>query len=257
MRIRLIETDHPDDPHLNLAMDEAIFMEVMRGNSPPTFRFYRNNNAVILGCFQLAEQEVNMDYAIRNDVKIAKRFTGGGAVYHDMGNINYSIISRDTFDIGTNVQRLFAVMMKGAVASMRGLGIDAAAGGLNDVSVNGKKILGSAATIRSGTILFHAAILVDTNLEGLASVLKVPSAKLNPHGASTILDRVTNVNAVSGKNVEDVKRAILDGYSGELGFEYHVGKLTIQEEHLLKRLHKEKYLKSEWNLGREFINIHY
>ncbi|MGD0510965.1 MAG: lipoate--protein ligase family protein, partial [Candidatus Micrarchaeaceae archaeon] len=82
MKLRLIGLDYPDDPHMNLAMDEAIFLEVMKGNSPPTFRFYRNSNAVILGCFQLADEEVDIKYAIRNDIKIAKRFTGGGAVYH-------------------------------------------------------------------------------------------------------------------------------------------------------------------------------
>lgn len=257
MRIRLIEIDYPDDPHLNLAIDEAIFIEVMEGNSPPTFRFYRNGNAVILGCFQVAEQEVNMDYVIGNNVKIAKRFTGGGAVYHDMGNINFSIISKDTFEIGMNVQKLFSVMMRGALNSIRELGIDAAIGGLNDISVNGKKVLGSAATIRSNTILFHAAVLVNTNIDALASSLKVPAAKLNPNGARSILDRVTNISAISGKGIDDVKRSLLDGYSKELGFEYYNGKFTLEEEHLIRRLHKEKYLKSEWNLGREFISVRY
>jgi lipoate---protein ligase len=257
MKMRLIELDYPDDPHLNLAIDEAIFLEVMNGNSPPTFRFYRNGNAVILGCFQVAEQEIDIKYAIQNDITIAKRFTGGGAVYHDMGDLNYSIISKDSFDIGMNVKKLFTIMMAGAVTSFSGLGMDSAIGGLNDVSINGKKVMGSAATIRSSTILFHAAVLVNTNLNTLASVLKVPGIKLKDKGVKTILERVANVYDISGKDMNNVKTSILEGYSKELGFEYEKGALTENEKNLARRLHKEKYQRSEWNLGREFITIDY
>jgi lipoate---protein ligase len=257
MKLRLIGLDYPDDPHMNLAMDEAIFLEVMKGNSPPTFRFYRNSNAVILGCFQLAEEEVDIKYAIRNDIKIAKRFTGGGAVYHDMGNLNYSIISKDFNDIGMNVERLFSTMMKGAVRAFNDMGLGGVSGGLNDVTVKSKKVLGSAATIRSGTVLFHAAILVNTNLDTLASVLKVPKIKLSDKGAQSILDRVTNIRDISGKDIVGVRNAILEGYSKELGFEYEEGNLTDREEALLKRLYKEKYQRSDWNLGREYITVNH
>lgn len=257
MRLRLIELDYPDDPYLNLAMDEAIFLEVMKGNSPPTFRFYRNGSAVILGCFQLADEEVDIHYAVRNDIKIAKRFTGGGAVYHDMGNLNYSIIAKDFLDIGMNVGRLFSTMMRGAVRSFKDMGLGAVAGGLNDISINNKKVLGSAATIRSGAVLFHAAILVNTNLDTLASVLKVPKIKLSDKNVQAILDRVSNIHDISGKDINDVRNAILEGYSKELGFEYEDGQLTEKEEALLKKLHKEKYQRSEWNLGREYITVSY
>jgi lipoate---protein ligase len=257
MKLRLIDIDYPEDPHLNLAIDEAIFMEVLKGNSSPTFRFYRNNNAVIIGCFQLADQEVDLDYAKSKNIKIAKRFTGGGAVYHDMGNLNYSVISKDVFDIGMNVEKLFSTMIKGAVSSLKVLGIEAAQGGLNDVSVNGKKVLGSAATIKADTILFHAAILVNVNLNTLATVLKVPGIKLKDKGVKTVLERVSNIRDLSGKEISHVKEALLVGYSKELNFEYEIGTFTERENHLIKKLHKEKYLKHEWNMGREFINIDY
>lgn len=257
MKLRLIDIDYQEDPFLNLALDEAIFLEVVKGNSPPTFRFYRNSNAVIIGCFQLAEQEIDINYAIKKDIKIAKRFTGGGAVYHDLGGLNYSIISKDHFDIGMNVSRLFSTMIGGALASFKGMGLEAASGGLNDVSINGKKVLGAAATIKSDAILFHAAVLVNTNLETLVSVLKVPGVKLKDKNISTILERVANIQNISGKNIDDVRDAILKGYTEELDFEYEKGTLTQNEEKLLRRLYKEKYQRSEWNLGREFINLNY
>ena len=223
MKMRLIEEDFPDDPHMNMAADEAVFQEIMRGSSPPTFRFYRNNNAVILGCFQLAEQEVDMEYARANNIKIVKRMTGGGAVYHDMGDLNYSVITPDTMGIGMNVEKLFSAMINVVVTSFKSFLPDAANVGLNDVSVNGKKVLGAAASINTETLLFHAAVLVDTNLNTLATVLKVPGVKLKDKGVKTILERVANIKALSGKGIDDVRQALLDGYSRELGFEYEKG----------------------------------
>jgi lipoate-protein ligase A len=255
MKFRLISKDYPGDPYKNIALDEAIFREVKAGGSPPTFRFYRNANAVILGCFQSADEEVDLEYARANDIKVVKRITGGGAVYHDMGNLNYSIITKDVFGIGLDVQKLFSTMMDGAVCAFENIGIDAEAGRLNDVSVNGKKILGAAATIDSGALLFHAAVLVEVDLERLASVLKVPGIKLKDKGISTILERVANVKDVSGRNVSDVRRALLDGYADSMEFEYEEGKLTDSETVLLNRLYDRKFSRPEWNMGREMIEI--
>ena len=255
MKFRLISKDYPDDPYMNIALDEAIFTEVMKGRSPPTFRFYRNANAVILGCFQTAEEEVDMEYARANGIKVVKRITGGGAVYHDLGNLNYSVITKDFFGIVMNVQKLFSAMMRGAVLAFGSIGIEAEEGRLNDVSVGGKKILGAAATIDSGALLFHAAVLVDTDLNKLASVLKVPGAKLKDKGIMTILERVTNVKAISGKTIEDVRESLVGGYAASLGLEYEEGELTDSETELLKELYDKKFSQPEWNLGREILEV--
>ncbi len=255
MEVRLIEKDYPGNPHMNLAMDEAIFREVEQGRSPPTLRFYRNRNAAILGCFQLADEELDLEYAKSNRIKIAKRFTGGGAVYHDMGNLNYSVISRDNYGIGLNVERLFSVMMKGATSSLRLANIPNLASGMNDITSGGRKIMGAAATISKGTVLFHAALLVETKLETLASVLKVPGIKLRDKGVSTILERVANIREICGADVDHVRRSIQDGYSLELGFDYKGGELTEGERLAMGKLYKEKYSKRDWNMGREFIEV--
>lgn len=255
MKFRLITKDYPGDPYKNIALDEAIFREVAAGRSPPTFRFYRNANAVIIGCFQTAEEEVDLEYAKANDIKVVKRITGGGAVYHDMGNLNYSIFAKDVFGIGLDVQKLFSTMMDGAVCAFENIGIDAEMGRLNDVSVNGKKILGAAATMGSGALLFHAAVLVDVDLAKMASVLKVPGIKLKDKGISTILERVTNIKSISGKTVADVRKALLDGYADALEFEYEEGRLTDSEARLLDLLYDRKFSRPEWNMGREMIEV--
>jgi lipoate---protein ligase len=255
MEVRVIDEDYPDDPHRNLAVDEAVFREVESGRSPPTLRFYRNRNAVILGCFQLAEEELDLDYAAMKQIKIAKRFTGGGAVYHDMGDLNFSVISKDSFGIGLNVEKLFRTMMGGAVSSLNIAGVPELAWGMNDVTSRKKKIMGAAATMKKGVVLFHAALLVDTNLNELASVLKVPGIKLKDKGVQTILERVANIKDLCGKDIGDIRKAILEGYGKELGFSYLPGKLTEAELRLTERLYKEKYTKHSWNMGREFIHV--
>lgn len=255
MEVRVIDEDYPDDPHRNLAVDEAVFREVESGRSPTTLRFYRNRNAVILGCFQIANEELDLDYAERKGIKIAKRFTGGGAVYHDMGDLNFSVISRDHYGIGLNVEKLFKTMMAGAAASLSLAGVPELAWGMNDVTARRKKIMGAAATMKKGVVLFHAALLVDTNLNELASVLKVPGIKLKDKGVQTILERVANIKELCGKDVGDIRKAVLDGYAKELGFSYVPGRLTDEEKALTERLWTEKYTKHSWNMEREFIHV--
>ncbi|MGI0100922.1 MAG: lipoate--protein ligase family protein [Candidatus Micrarchaeaceae archaeon] len=250
MQMRLIDIDYTEDPHLNLAIDEAIFLELMKGNSPSTFRTYGNASSVVLGCFQIADEEIDIKYAITKDVKIAKRFTGGGATYCDGGALNFSITSRETG--AGDVQRLFSKMMGGALSSLRIIGVDAAVEGLNSISVNGRKVMNAAATARSGAALFQASMLVSSDLNALASVLKMPGAK---KADGRLLGMVANIRDISEKGTVEVKKAVLEGYGTSLGFEYATGKLTEREAALARKLQKAKYQRSEWNLGREFTNV--
>ncbi len=257
MKMRLLNLEYPEDPHLSLATEEAIFINVIKGKSPNTFRFYRHKNAVILGCFQLAEQEIDTEYTKSNNIHIVKRPTGGGAVYHDLGNLNFSLITKDEFRVGRDVPKLYSTMMSGAIRGFTSLGLKPEPGKLNDVSVANKKILGAAATIRSNTLLFHACVLVSVDLHKLAASLKVPGIKLKDKGIATVLERVSNIRDICGKDVNEVKEALLNGYSETLGMEFEEGKLTEDEKSLARSLYQNKYSKDEWNLGREIIDIHY
>lgn len=255
IKVRLIDEDFPDNPYMNLALDEAIMREVEASRSPPTMRFYRNKNAVILGCFQYAQEEVDMEYVHKNGIVIAKRFTGGGAVYHDMGDINYSVIMQDTMNLGFNVEKLFTTFMSAAKISLEAKGVPDIVASMNDITSRGKKIMGAAATMKKKALLFHAALLVDTNLNTLASVLKVPGIKLKDKGVSTILERVANIKELSGLGIEEVKSAIMSGHQLSMGFEFERGDITLAERAILKRLYEEKYSKDIWNMGRELIEV--
>lgn len=255
MEVRIVREEYSNNPHMNMAVDEAIFREVESGRSPTTLRFYQNRNAVIIGCFQLAEQEIDQEYAKTHDITVAKRFTGGGAVYHDMGNLNFSVISRDHFGVGLNVESLFTKMMGGAKRALDIAGLPDVKIGMNDATSKGKKVMGAAATMKKGVMLFHAALLVDTNLQTLASVLKVPGIKLKDKGVQTILERVTNIKEICGKGIEEIRKAVIEGYASEFDFSYSDGKLTDNEIALVNKLYREKYSKHGWNLGSEFITV--
>lgn len=255
MRVRLVEHEFLDNPRMSLAVEEAIFRLMMLGKSPPTFWFWRHRNAVIIGKFQIAEEEVNMDVAQQYGVQIAKRDTGGGAVYQDLGNLIYSVIIPDTYGISNDVVKMYETMINPVLLAFKKLGVKAESPGLNDVEINNRKVLGSAAGLREGFVLFHATMLIRSNLDMLAKVLKVPRAKLQDKGVTQVGHRVGNVYDLTGKDMDEVKEALLKGYSEYLGFEYYRDELTERELRLAEYLYHNKYNRPEWVFGREFINV--
>jgi len=88
---RLLDVEYRDDPFMNMSVEEAIPREVGEGKAPNTVRFWHNSNTIVLGCFQSATLEVNFDACKETGTTVVRRFTGGGAVYHDAGNLNYAV----------------------------------------------------------------------------------------------------------------------------------------------------------------------
>lgn len=254
MKVRLLELEFLDNPRMSLAVEEAIFRLMLLGKSPPTFWFWRHRNAVIIGKFQIAEEEVNMDIAQQYNVQIAKRDTGGGAVYQDLGNLIYSVIVPDVYGINGDVIKMYELMIGAALHGLRTVGIKAESPGLNDIEINNRKVLGSAAALRGDGILFHATMLIKSNLEMLSKVLKVPREKLADKHVTQVGHRVGNIYDLTGKDMDDIKKALLKGYSEYLGLEYEKGELTEREIRLAQYLYENKYNKPEWVYEREFIS---
>ena len=177
--VRLITTD----PYYNLAVEEFLFSHT----DEDVFMLWQNSPTVVIGKNQNAYAEVDLGYAEANSIKIARRITGGGAVYHDLGNINYSYItlSGGTLD--------FARLSKPVISALKGIGIEAALGGRNDILTDGKKISGSAQHTSNGRTLHHGTLLFDVDAEKMSSVLRVDKEKLEHHGVKSHKSRVTNI----------------------------------------------------------------
>ena len=144
------------------------------------FYLWQNRPSVIIGHNQDAGQEVNLDYLRRNGIVLARRVTGGGAVYHDLQNLNYSIVGRKP-DINVIVEAL------------RSLGVPAELTGRNDIFVEGRKVSGFARSVFQQRELIHGTLMYDVDIDALTRALDTPQSKLNRKGVASVRSRVANL----------------------------------------------------------------
>ncbi|WP_029608586.1 lipoate--protein ligase [Mycoplasma simbae] len=148
---------------------------------------YQHDNAIIIGNNQNAHEEINRQYVIDNDIKLARRKSGGGAVYHDMGNINFSFIT------DYNKQGGYERFLAPIIGFLRSLGLNAEFHGRNDVHVNGCKISGNAQYLSKNRIVSHGTILYNVDLTKLSNALNPARIKYESKGIQSVRARVTNV----------------------------------------------------------------
>ncbi len=251
---RLVDVEYRDDPFMNLAVEEAIPRAVGEGKASNTVRFWHNSNTIVLGCFQSAELEVNFEACNETGTEVVRRFTGGGAVYHDSGNLNYAISLKKGHPLvpDSDLQLVFKQLSEGAVQGLRSLGVKAEFQPINDISVDGKKVSGAAGSVRWGTIFHHGCILVASDLAILGRVLNVPKAKLADKHVASVQKRVTTIRNELQRDITtgDVREAIVHGIEASYNVRLENGGLTGREMSLAKELYDTKYSRPEWNLER-------
>lgn len=249
---RLVDLEYRDDPFMNMSVEEAIPRAVGEGRAPNTVRFWHNSNTIVLGCFQSADLEVNYDACKETGTTIVRRFTGGGAVYHDAGNLNYAISIKKGHRLALDgdLQLVFRELSKGAVEGLKSLGVPAEFQPINDIQINGKKVSGAAGSIKWGAVFHHGCILVASDLAILGKVLNVPKVKLADHRVASVQKRVTTVRDELHKDVEtrEVRDAIVLGIEKSYDVKLDEGQLTNSELANAKQLYDTKYSKSKWNL---------
>ncbi len=172
------------DPYLNLAIEEYLF----RNFKDDIFILWQNDKTVVIGKNQNARAEVDDNVLKDKKIKIARRITGGGAVYHDMGNVNYTFISGGR-DNGTD----FKYFTEPIISALSELGVEAELSGRNDILVDGKKISGNAQYSFGGRVLHHGTLLFDSELSVLSSVLNVDEDKIKSKALKSTRSRVANI----------------------------------------------------------------
>lgn len=246
--------EYRDDPFTNMAVEEAIPRAVGEGKAPNTVRFWHNSNTIVLGCFQSAALEVNFEACKETGTEIVRRFTGGGAVYHDAGNLNYAISLKKGHPLvpETDLQSIFRKLSEGAVQGLRDLGVKAEFQPINDISVDEKKVSGAAGSVRWGTIFHHGCILVASDLAILGKVLNVPRVKLADRHVASVQKRVTTIRDELHRNVttRDVRDAIVRGIENKYNVRLEQDGISKQELSAAKQLYDTKYSRAEWNLER-------
>ena len=176
------------DPHFNMAFDEFC-LEQLKADEP-VFYLWQNRPSVIIGLNQSAYAEVNLPYLREKGIVLARRVTGGGAVYHDLQNLNYTITGRIR-DLETDYPAYVETMAR----ALRELGVPAELSGRNDILVEGRKCSGYAKRVSKDRLMIHGTLMYDVDIDTLTRVLDTPGSKLSAAGVSSVRSRVANLKA--------------------------------------------------------------
>jgi len=244
------------DAFTNMAIDEAIMLTVAKGKAENTLRFYRwDPSAVSIGRFQKIHEEVQIENCKKYEVDVVRRISGGGAVYHDsLGEITYSVIAKKKDLDSTDIATLYIQICQGLIESMKIIGVKADFNPGNykqcpNITVNGKKISGSAQCHKHGVILQHGTLLLEVNLERMFTFLKAKESWTPAQIVCIAKERITSLKEVLNTPITlgSVHSALIKGFKEALKIELKEGKLTGYEEAVANKLRQMKYITEKWN----------
>lgn len=235
-----------NDPHYNLAFEEYILKYLDKDEdyillwiSKPSISIGKNQNTI---------EEINMDYVKKNNIHIVRRITGGGAVYHDLGTLNFSFIPK--YDSLARID--FKKYNLPIIKSLQKLGIQCELSGRNDITINGKKFSGIAQSLWKGRILNHGTLLFDTKLDVLSKALNVKKDKIESKGIKSVKSRVTNIKPYLKKDIDifTFREILLKNIFEMENKPIEKYELTEKEKRGIEKLVEKKYGTWEWNFGR-------
>ncbi len=234
-----------NDPRYNLAFEEYCFKYLPADEDYVIL--WINGPAIIVGKNQNTLEEVDIDYVKNHDIKVVRRITGGGAVYHDLGNLNFSIIK----NTGVNKKIDFKRYNIPILNALERLNIKAELSGRNDITIDGKKFSGIAQSMWRNRALNHGTLLFDTELDVLSKALNVKQDKIVSKGIKSVRSRVTNIKEFLDKDTtmesfRDILLKYIFEFEGEEVLEY---KLSDKEKKEIDKLFQEKYNTWDWNFG--------
>ena len=230
------------DPTYNLALEQYVFDSMPR--SRQYFLLWQNQNAIIVGKHQNTLAEINEAYVREHGIRVIRRLSGGGAVYHDLGNLNYTWIT----DAGDSHQVDLGKFCQPVAEALRALGADAEVSGRNDILINGQKISGNAQYIREGRVMHHGTLLFDSDLSVLGSALRVDPAKIQAKGVQSVRSRVSTIrpHLRQAASLGDFKQLLLEKLFPNGVTEYHLTDSDIQS---VGQIVQQRYGTWEWNYG--------
>lgn len=232
------------DPRFNLALEEYVFEKMTR--SQAYFMLWQNDNAVICGKYQNSAREVDMQVVDELGIKVVRRLSGGGAVYHDLGNINFTII----VDAGDAKHLDFDFFATPLINTLKTFGVEAKATGRNDITVDGAKFSGNAQYNKNGRYMHHGTILFDSDLSVVGKVLKPREDKFTDKAVKSVRSRVTNLKPYLGDEVglEEMKKAFaaeMDRANGLVPYQFSQADIEGAEA-----IAAGRYNTWEWNFGK-------
>lgn len=231
------------NPHRNLAVEEYLFSRC--GEDEAILYLWQNENTIVIGKNQNAWRECRISRIEEDGAVIARRISGGGAVFHDLGNLNFTfLVSKENY----NLKRQLEVILR----AVQKLGIYAEASGRNDILVEGQKFSGNAFHEHKGRCYHHGTIMVDVKLGELNKYLNVSKKKLESKGIKSVRSRVTNLISYNPElTINQLKKALRETFEEVYGYPSRIIKEEELDKQAVQELY-EKYASWEWVYGKEF-----
>jgi lipoate---protein ligase len=233
------------DPRINLAIEEYALKSLDINET--YLLFYINKPSIIIGKNQNTIEEINTEYVEENEITVVRRLSGGGTVYHDLGNLNFSFITKDDGESFHNFKKFTEPVIK----ALQKLGVNAELSGRNDIVVEGRKISGNAQFSTRGRMFSHGTLMLDSEIDHVVSALRVKKDKIESKGIKSIRSRVANISEFLSEKmtIEEFRQLLLTNIFEGLN---EIPKYVLTEEDWEKihQLSVERYQTWEWNYGK-------
>ncbi|CAN7575317.1 lipoate--protein ligase [Paenibacillus sp. LjRoot153] len=241
-----IDNEGITDPRINLAIEEFALRKLPAGES--YLLFYINEPSIIIGKNQNTLEEINPEYVKANNLHVVRRLSGGGAVYHDLGNLNFSFITQDDGNSFHNFQKFTAPV----VEALHSLGVQAELTGRNDIQVGERKISGNAQFSTKGRMFSHGTLLFDSEIENVVSALRVDPDKIQSKGIKSIRSRVANIVEFLKEQITmaEFRSKLLSSIFGANEVNVPTYKLTEEDWTQIHQISEERYQNWDWNYGK-------
>jgi lipoate-protein ligase A len=234
------------DPQINLAIEEYI-LKNMDIEQDDFLLFYINQPSIIIGKNQNTIEEINTDYVEDNGVMVVRRLSGGGAVYHDLNNLNFSFLTKDDGNSFHNYKKF----TQPVVDALAKLGVNSELSGRNDILAEGRKVSGNAQYSTRGRMFSHGTLMFDLDIDAVVASLKVKQDKIESKGIKSVRSRVANIIEFLPEKitVEQFRMEILKSiFGGEEKIQYY--ELTESDWEQIHEISKNRYQQWEWNYGK-------
>ncbi len=238
---RYIQVDSTD-PAFNLALEEYVFENLSIDYN--YFVLWQNAPTVVIGRHQNTFSEVDEAFVRQNNIRVVRRLSGGGAVYHDLGNLNFTFIQD-----AAGKEPDLALFCHPVAKAIRYLGANAEVNGRNDITVGGLKFSGNAQYVKNGRVMHHGTLLFDSQLEIAAKALQPDPEKIKAKGVASVRSRITNLKPLlpDGTTLESFREALLHAlFENEQMEAYTLSDADISAINTLK---ESRYDTWAWNWG--------